>query len=398
MVLSNFIKAFFVTLFLLQSGFLNLYAQDGENYSRIGLTIQGGYTFAGNITGIRLYRSNFNRQTVSSYNQGMGLKFALMPFWSIETGYRYNTITGGASSEFETEVQSASLKNIFNFNRLYQKNSLSEVLNVYGIAGYEHDFYEYSSPFEQNKGHGSSIVGGLGVELSIGRAFDLFSQYEMKFSSNRIDNITSGSKFDQIGMASAGIRFNFGSDDARPLKHKPRVGRPLEADTPDFVNAPEEPQPLQSTDSSRSEEIQTSETLLTETEEKYRAQIDSLTDRLHVLQEKIDSLENDTEPPGAEPRRTDSGLAAEEVQSSPGAFYIQVFNSRRYSNAEEVKNRFEILLAGEPEAAEKNVFVTEKDSFYKVWIGDFPDLSATRNVLEIAHREIPDAFPLRIER
>lgn len=411
MTFSDIQKVIVTAVCLMQFGLLNAYAQENETYSRVGLTVQGGYTFPGNITGARLYKSNFNRQTVSSSNQGVWLKFAVMPFWSLETGFRSITIKGRESSAFETTMESVSLKNLFNLNRLYQKHTISEVVNVYGITGFEYDFYEYQSADEQNKGNGFSMVGGLGAELSIGNAFDLFTQYEVKFSSNRIDNINSGSKFDQIGMASAGIRFNFGSDNARPLKHKPIMVEsfPAGEEPTDSVRVPEPPQ-VQHTEEIPEVENQPEEAVPDEQdfqpEEEVEEEIENqiiqlhlLTVQLNQLRVKVDSLEHKTEELKARPESVpvpSSEFSVRRRELSRG-YYIQVFTGREPENAERIKNRFQSLLKDKLDNPAEEVFTIRRGPYHEVLIGNLSRFSEINEVLDIATGEFSDAFPFYVE-
>lgn len=420
MAFSNLQKVILTAVCLMQFGLVNAYAQESETYSRVGLTVQGGYTFPGNITGARLYKSNFNRQTVSSSNQGVWLKFAVMPFWSLETGYRTFTVKGRESSPFETTVESASLRNLFNLNRLYRKHAISEVVNVYGITGFEYDFYEYQSEVDQNKGKGFSFVGGLGVELSIGYAFDVYTQYEAKFSNNRIDNISSGSKFDQIGMASAGIRFNFGRDNDRPLKHKPLVMESLPAreEPADSVHVPEPPlvqhaeeipevetQPEEAVP--EEQHIQTEEEeplpvltpLIEEEVENQNMQLLLLTVQLNQLRVKVDSLKHKTEQLEARPEPVpvpSSEFSVRRRELSRG-YYIQVFTAREPDNAERVKSRYQSLLKDKLDNPAEEVFTIRRGPYHEVLIGNLSRFSEINDILDIATAEFPDAFPFYIE-
>lgn len=406
MVRSEITKAFLAIACIFQLGLMNMYAQAGDSYSRVGLTVQGGYTLPGNA----VYSSNFNAETVASYNYGAGLKFAILPFWSVETAYRHNTIKGDAA-EFETTMQSVSLKNMFNFNRLYQGSNLSEVLNVYALAGGGYDFYELSSADEQYTGREPSFMGGLGAELSVGKAFDIFSQYELKFSSNGIDNVNNNSRFVQIGIASAGIRINFGRDDARPLKHKPQFSGSYETGNSDFMHVTEEPQ--FNVDEDEAEDVNESEPVednlqVVETvkEEEHRVsanqfagvqesqeQIDALADRLNLLQEKIDSLESKTEELASEKIQAPSRASADLVRTNmaPGT-YVQVFTAREYKNAERVKNHFRSLLSGHLANPAEKVFVKQRDIYYEVMIGNLSTLDETSEIFKIAVGEFPDSF------
>jgi hypothetical protein len=190
-----------------------------EEYRRFSLSVLGGVTLENDDSGLKLFGSNFNRVTEHSYNIGGGVQYAFTPFWTVGAEYRYTTIDAGAL--FETDVHSVTLKNYFNFNRLYRRFGISEYLNPFITLGIGRDFFTYKSENITRSGNGIHFNTGFGLAGNISETIEVFAQYDLQMGSNSIDNIRSGFPADLLGMASGGIRIYPGSRNKRRMSMAP---------------------------------------------------------------------------------------------------------------------------------------------------------------------------------
>ena len=374
------------------------YSQDSEEYKRVSLSFQGGITMAYTDDVNQIFGSNYNVFTQRTYNLGGGIQYAISPFWSAELGYRYNTIKGVTDDGFETNVHSAVFKNIFNFNRLYRRSNVSEWLNPYLILGFEQDYYNYEFGSEENSGFESALLGGFGLAFTISNTIDLFTQYEVKMASNKMDNINRGYPFDQIGMPSAGFRINFGRKEAKPLRLSPATKSLTDAEYDDFI--------MRSNELKESvEEIKSQRIKLTELEEKfnesekyYQEKIERLEAFTKILEARIDSLEYRLD----NLEFTFTEVVQERDQSLknevPAGHYVQVFATKNYEAANRVKEIFHELLGDEFENPEEIVFVIKRGGFFEVLIGTFTQYENAQIIHEIAVNALSDAFIITFPR
>jgi hypothetical protein len=369
-----------------------------QEYRRVSLSLQAGITMSYESDVNRLIGSNFNTFTGQTYNFGGGVQYAITPFWSAELGYRYNTLEGLADDGFNTEVHSAVLKNIFNFNRLYRRSPVSEFLNPYVMFGYEHDFYRYELGDVTNRGNESAIMGGFGMAISLSHTFDLFAQYEVKLASNRMDNINLGFPADQIGMTSAGIRVNFGRSGTKPLNLSPAVKFLTDEEYDHFIATSEEFRKA-------AEDIREQRRLIDDLDDRFRRsqvsyqeQIDRLDVFTRVLEERIDALEyrlDNLEISFSDIKCDCEPQLRKEV---PAGHYVQVFASTSYDAANQVKEMFHEILGDEFDNPEELVFVIKRRQFYEVLIGTFYRFSDAQNSHEVARMQFSDAFIITFPR
>lgn len=398
--MSNSLKRFITTLFLCA---LYIYpaitfSQSSNDYKRVSLAFYGGVTLSHPDNTSQIIGSNFNTFTQTTYNFGGGLQYAISPFWSTEIGYRYNSIEGIENDGFETKMHSAVLKNIFNLNRLYRRNRISNWLNPFIIIGAEQDFYTFRSEIEENSGNESALLAGLGVAISVSNSIDFFTQYEIKLASNKIDNINSGFPFDQIGLSTAGIRINFGRKGSKPMNLSPATKSLSDGEYDNFIVRSDE---LKET----AEEIQFQSLKITDLEEKYdesgknyREEIKKLNEFTRLLESRIDTLKN----------RLDnldlSNLGGiqdnEQVLKSEvsAGHYVQVFATLNYDTASRVRDKFQGILNREIENSVESVFVIKRGNFYEVLIGSFTEYDDAQSVHEIAVGVFSDAFIITFPR
>jgi hypothetical protein len=369
-----------------------------EEYRRVSLSLQAGITMSYETDINRLIGSNYNTFTRQTYNFGGGVQYAISPFWSAELGYRYNTIEGLAEDGFETVVHSATLKNIFNFNRLYRRSSVSDWLNPYLVLGYEHDFYRYELGDETNSGNESAILGGFGLAFSLSHTFDLFAQYEVKLASNRMDNINRGFPVDQVGMPSAGVRINFGRSGTKPLSLSPPVKFLTDQEYDTFLARSEELREA-------SDEIREQRRLLNDLDERfkrnetrYQEQIDRLDAFTRLLEERIDTLEYRLDNLEISFRDTERERERQLRTEVPAGHYVQVFAATSYDAANRVKEMFHEILGDEFDNPEEVVFVIKRRQYYEVLIGTFYRFSDAQRSHELARVRLSDAFIITFPR
>lgn len=375
------------------------FAQNNSNdYRRVSLSLYGGATLGYPDDDNQIFGSNYNTFTETTYNLGGGVQYAISPFWSAELGYRYNTIKGVGDEGFETVIHSASLKNIFNFNRLYRRNRISEWVNPYLILGFEQDYFKYELGDEDANGFESAILGGLGVAVSITNSVDVFSQFEIKMASNGLDNARRGFPFDQVGMATGGIRINFGRGDSKPLNLSPAVKKLTNTEYDNFIKSTEEFK-------AASREIEAQRTKMTVMEEKfdeseknYKEKIERLDAFTKVMESRIDTLEyrlDNLEISVEEMTQEGDQVLKSEV---PAGHYVQVFAATSYEAANRVKEIFHELLGNEFENPEDIVFVIERGRFYEVLIGNFSQFEDAQRAHDIASSRLSDAFIITFPR
>ncbi len=374
------------------------FAQNSNDYRRVSLSLYGGATLGYPDDVNQIFGSNYNTFTETTYNFGGGIQYAISPFWSAELGYRYNTIKGVGEEGFETVIHSASIKNTFNFNRLYRRNQISEWLNPYLIVGFEQDFFNYKLDDEEVSGNESAILGGLGVAFSITNSVDVFSQFEVKMASNGLDNERRGFPFDQVGMATGGIRINFGRGDAKPLNLSPAVKRLTDDEYDNFIQSTEEFK-------AASQEIEAQRAKLTEIEEQFneseknsQEKIERLEEFTRLLEARIDTLEYRLD--NLEVSVEESAQERDQVLKSevPAGHYVQVFAATSYEAANRVKEIFHELLGNEFENPEEIVFVIERGRFYEVLVGTFAQFEDAQRAHEIALNRLSDAFIITFPR
>lgn len=373
-------------------------AQDSNDYRRVSLSLYGGATLGYPDDDNQIFGSNYNTFTETTYNFGGGVQYAIKPFWSAELGYRYNKIKGTGDDGFETNIHSAVFKNIFNLNRLYRRNSVSEWLNPYLILGFEQDYYNYELATEENSGFETALLGGFGLAFSFSNTIDFFTQYEVKMASNKMDNLNRGYPFDQIGMPTAGIRINFGRKESKPLNLSPAVKLLTDAEYDDFIARSNE---LRET----VDEIESQRAKLTELEEEFdiaeannQEQIKKLEAFTKILEARIDTLEyrlDNLEVSVAESAQEGEQDLKSEV---PAGHYVQVFAATNYEASNRVKEIFHELLGDEFENPEEIVFVIKRGRFYEVLIGTFTQFADAQTAYEIAVDRLSDAFIISFPR
>jgi hypothetical protein len=390
-----FASLFLCSLFIIP---IESFAQESEDYRRVSLSLQSGITLGYQDDVNQIFGSNFNRFTQQTYNFGGGIQYAVSPFWSAELGYRYNTIKGSGEEGFETVVHSATFKNIFNFNRLYRRSSVSEWLNPYLILGAEQDFYTYELGDDRNSGNESAIMGGMGLAISMSHTVDLFAQYEVKLATNKLDNINRGIPFDQVGMPTAGVRINFGRKGSKPLSLSPPVKFLTDTEYDDFLARSDEFNEASKEIYAQRERINRMEQQFIDTKADYQEQIDKLDIFTKILEQRIDSLEY----------RLDnlqinfSGIVNQGRQilnrEVPAGHYVQVFASNSYNASNRVKEVFHELLKEDLDNPEEVVFVIKRGQFYEVLIGTFYRIGDAQAAHEIALKRFPDAFIITFPR
>lgn len=393
--MKKLLLAFFV---LFQFSVMNAAAQtsgessDGERYNRWSASVYGGYIFGEHDKGQQIFASRFNVVSEPTYAFGTDVRYALIPFWSLEAGYRYSYLEGVG---FETTMHTISVKNTFNLNRFYRRSDLAGTLNPFVILGVEQDFFDAEGPDDSFGRSEASLIGGLGLAYRVSNRVELYAQHEIKLSSNRLDLTNRGYPYDQIGMASGGIRIHFGSKEKKPLNLAPPV---KEISVTEFENL--------------ENEINRIGTL--------ERDLANLTQRVDTLESRVDSMETDHNQKFTNlfamidslKARTDSleqcmcGQAVQDTvetvedlrQTVPAGHYVQVYATQEYENAIRIRDRFREVLSNRLDDADDQVFIIQRQQFYEVLIGTFEQFSAARQILPPAASEMSDAFIITFPR
>lgn len=368
-----------------------------ERYNRLSASVYGGYIFGERDRGQQIFASRFNVVSEPTYAFGGDLRYALTPFWSIEGGYRYSYMEGVG---FETTMHTASIKNTFNLNRFYRSNRLSEVLNPYIILGVEQDFFDAEGPDEEFSRNEASLIGGLGLAVRVSDRVELYAQHEIKLSSNRLDLTDRGYPYDQIGMASGGIRFHFGKKGQKPLNLSPSTRPITVAEFESFNNNDDRVDELERKVAVLTGRVDSLETRVDDMDRDHNEKFNELFALVDSLQARTDSLEecmciSEEDFEGMNTRDGDDRELRRTVQAG---HYVQVFATQEYESALQIRDRFRGLLADQLDDAEDEVFIIQRRQFYEVLIGTFEQFSAAQEVLPPAVQELSDSFIITFPR
>ena len=387
------------TFLLLAFFTADAFAQDSNEYRRIGLSVNAGLTLPDTGGGGQLLGSNFSGETETTYNIGGGLSYDITPMWTIYGGYRYNEIKGAGSTSFTTDVHSATLQARINFNRLFRRSAVSEFLNPYGIIGAEQDFYKFSSNTESISSNASSVMAGTGIAFRISDTFDLFTQYEVKFSTNSLDNETGGVPFDQIGMLSAGIKINFGKKGSKPLRMYPPIKRLSDAEYQEFKDKVGDIDRATEGVARQERNLQDLNERLGRLTEAQDSDIHRLSDelaeanlRIDDLEERVSDLENRLDSLNL------SGNIGMRIKKVESGHYVQVYASRDLDSAVEVRNRMNRQLSDRLETESVSVFIIHRNTFYEVLIGTFEQYSPAAEINDKAAESYSDSFVITFPR
>lgn len=368
----------------------------GEKYNSLSASVYGGYIFDERDRGQQIFASRFNVTSEPTYAIGTDVRYAVTAFWSVETGYRYSYLEGVG---FETTMHTASVKSTFNLNRFYRTSSLSEKLNPYVILGVEQDWFDAEGPDEDFSRSEASLIGGLGLAFRISNRFELFGQHEIKLTSNHLDLIDRGYPYDQLGMATGGVRIHFGSSDRKPKNLAPAKKSITMSEYRDF-----------SSQISRLEDLERDMSNLTERVDSLEKKVDRMdseySDKFNELYALIDSLDTRTDSLEA---KTDclcgegSAQQAEEDEpvlrsTVPAGHYVQVFATRDRDSAVTMRNQFRELLKNDLENPGDEVFIIQRKQFFEVLIGTFTQFSRAQQVLPAAVSELSDSFIITFPR
>lgn len=373
-------------------------AQYGPEYSRFGLSLQGGVTLGYPDDVNQVFGSNYNVFTQPTSNYAGGVQYAISPFWSTELGYRYNRIRGISDDGFSTRIHSAAWKNYFNFNRFFRRNRASEWLNPYLIMGYEQDFFRYELNDDFVSGNESALLGGFGLSVRIHHRLELYSQYEVKLANNKLDNENRGLPFDQVGMVNGGIRFRLGKRESKPLSLAPPVKFLTDTEYEDFLARSDRFFGANEEILAQRKKLDEIEAAFAENSNLTERQIEDqrmfsqhLAERISGLEDRVTRLEN----------RQENIEIVHELslrKEVPAGHYVQVFASRRFESAARVKEQFHSMLDDVLDKPEEMVFVIKRGSYYEVMIGTFIEFRDAASTHRIALARFADAFVITFPR
>lgn len=368
-------------------------SEQPEKYNRLSASVYGGYIFGELDTGLQIFASRFNVVSEPTYAFGTDVRYALIPFWSMEAGYRYSYLEGVG---FETTMHTISIKNTFNLNRLYRNNDLAGTLNPFVILGVEQDFFDAQGPDDSFSRSEASLIGGLGLAYRVSNRVELYAQHEIKLSSNRLDLTDRGYPYDEIGMASGGIRIHFGSKEKKPLNLAPPAKKISVTEFEDFENEIARINNLERDLASLTQRVDTLETKVDSMETDHNQKFSDLFAMIDSLQTRADSLEQCMCGPAQE--ETAEEDSRDLRRTVPAGHYVQVFASRDYDDAIQIRNRFRELLSGRLDNPDEDVFLISRRQFFEVLIGTFEQFSAAQQILPPAVNEMSDAFIITFDR
>lgn len=393
-------KKLLILLFgLLQLFVLNASAQtigdtgEDERYNRWSASVYGGYIFGENDRGQQIFASRFNVVSEPTYAFGGDVRYALIPFWSMEAGYRYSYMEGVG---FETTMHTVSIKNTFNMNRIYRNNDLAGTLNPYVILGVEQDFFDAEGPDDSFSRSEASLIGGLGLAYRVSNRVELYAQHEIKLSSNSLDLTDRGYPYDQIGMASGGIRIHFGSKSKKPLNLAPPAKKITVTEFENFEEEIARIGDLERDLANLTQRVDTLESRADSMEADHNQKFSELFAAIDSLQSRADSLEQCM--CGQAPEDTVETDTRELRREVPAGHYVQVFASQDYDDALEIRDIFRDLMGDRLDNPEEEVFLIQRRLFYEVLIGTFRQFSEAQQILPPAVDEMSDAFIITFPR
>ena len=396
-------KLYTALFFLLQISVLNVTAQSigesegGEKYNRWSASVYGGYIFPENDNGQQIFASRFNVDSEPTYAFGGDVRYALIPFWSIEAGYRYSYLEGVG---FETTMHTVSIKNTFNLNRFFRSNDLAGTLNPYVTLGVEQDFFDAEGPDDSFSRSEASLIGGLGLAYRISNRFEVYAQHEIKLSSNRLDLTNRGYPYDEIGMASGGIRIHFGGNDKKPLNLAPPTRKLTVSEFEKLENEIARIDDLERDLSTLTQRVDTLETRVDSMEMDHNSKFNDLFALIDSLEARADSLEKCmcVSEEDLANIAASAGSSRELRESVPAGHYVQVYASVEYESAVQVRNRFRELLGDRLDNPGEEVFIIQRRQFFEVLIGTFEQFSAAQQILPPAVEELSDSFIITFPR
>lgn len=386
-------------VFIFASALVSNVQGQNQEPSRFSLAINGGVNFAdlNSSSDLPVLESNLNTMTEQTLVFGSGLRYALTPNLSLEAGYKYSNIRG-ESGNFETTMHTASFKSIF---------SLNTVIRPFLSAGVGYDLYSFNSPSESLDDKGISYNAGVGLALKIHKNIDLFSHYEYHLAPNTVDNIPTadyaifGFEGDLLTTLTGGLRINFPSKSKRPSVRSSRSSsRPVPVET----SPSDEASPSGYSDfDSISRKIVDLEEDVNHLERRIEEQGDGsnspATNRLaqrvenmEMLLQEVRSKLNDI--PDDPVVQSNSGLA----ESIPRGNYVQIFASEKLSSAQKVRSEAISALGNRLNGTSEQVFITRRDRFYQVLIGELRDKEKATNIRNFMSNKHSDAFVIIFPR
>lgn len=387
------------TIVIILFSVINLTAQDSyensesQTFNRWSASVYGGYIFGEEDQGQQIFASRFNVASEPTYAFGGDVRYALIPFWSMEAGYRYSYLEGVG---FETKMNTISIKNTFNLNRFFRNNDLASTVNPFVILGVEQDFFDAQGADDSFSRSEASLIGGLGLAYRVSNRVELYAQHEIKLSSNRLDLTDRGYPYDQIGMASGGIRIHFGNKENKPLNLAPPAKKITVSEFEDFENEIARINNLERDLANLTQRVDTLEIKVDSMETDHNQKFSDLFAMIDSLQTRADSLEQCMCGPAQE--ETVEEDSRDLRRTVPAGHYVQVFASRDYDDAIQIRNRFRELLSSRLDDPDEEVFLISRRQFFEVLIGTFEQFSAAQQILPPAVNEMSDAFIITFER
>lgn len=362
-----------------------------EDYRRFSVSAHGGLTLPNNESALRLFGSDFNKYTNQTYNIGGGAQYALTPYWSVGAEYGYTNIDGRAL--FNSEVHSVGVKNYFNFNRLYRRSSVSELLNPFASVGFGRDFFTYKSSDTRFSDNETYFKFGFGLALNVTETVEFFGQYDTHLASNKLDNIRTGTATDLIGKASGGVRIYLGKKNTRRLAMAPASVNLNYADYRDFRSRMDKLALLENESEQKDTEIDSLKREMQVLENNLNSEIDSLYHSSRNYTNKIDTLE--AELAALRLEIEDAEVIRNEISAG---HYVQVFATTNESIAQDVRRNTILLLRDVIENPESRVIIAHRRQFFEVLIGGYDRFSLANNIQKSVAADYNDAFVLTFAR
>ncbi len=385
-----------------------------ENERRFSISINGGVTVAGD--GLRgSPTGGIGIETDPQIVFGGSLQYSFTPSYSLALFGQYHRfenadgarIRGDLVHEFESEIIHIGLRNIIHLNQLLGLNSVSNYIGPFGHFGFGVNIYDNDSNlFGTESGEHLAGVIGLGLNIYLSRTIDLFGQYDYHLTTNAVGARSNSStpetganrRHVTYGIAHGGLRFHFGSSDARSMTWRRAPMNIYEDDYNRLMalnsRIDEIERQLEDQDQEirrLEQDLQTKTRQIEGNVEQHETRITNLERQFAEMQETVRDLD----------RRRDRMVETDDqglTQQLADGHYVQVYAGLTMAQARNARNMIVEALDGVIENPSQRVLITQRRQFYEVRVGVFNRFPDTVDVLRTAQNVFSDSFVVTFPR
>lgn len=390
-------------------------AQAQENYRRHSITINAGMaTASGDLSGNQIsplgyYGSGLDR----SLSLGGSYMYGVHPTFSFQLAGQYVQFSPSAANAEKREITFVSMKGLLHLNQLLGARIFTQRLAPYISLGFGINVKDFDSRL------GWHINGGPGLSFLISRGVDFFAQYEMNLANRMVNPVAED--LPTFGQTTAGLRFHLGSGSSRHTSWRRPTRDFFEEDYQRLVALDSRMEQVESNDDRQDRDVQRLEQRLDSRTQQLDNRIRSLENTTSDLASDLADMkqsiaENSSSGSGTETAAgsTNDGMMmisgdsageasgpytdAIPVSDLPDGYYLQIFASDSMENARRVRQDVIDLLGGSMPDTPEMVLITQRSSFYLVYVGLFSQFNDSASFLRLTQEEYDDAFIIRFPR